>query len=222
MPRPTRYAPGGMVFHVLNRAALRRNLFECDADFAAFERILWETLRACPMRIVAYCLMSNHWHMVLWPERDDDLPSFMQRLTNTHVKRWKEHRHEVGLGPLYQGRYKSFPVQADDYFYQVVRYVERNPLRANLVPRAEEWRWSSLVAPAHSNAPAPLLADWPLPKPAHWLDYVNSVQTEGELSALRECVQRGTPYGNLDWINTTSERLHLNSTLHSPGRPRRS
>ena len=143
MSRPTRYAPG-MVFHVLNRGVGRRNLFDKDGDFLAFERVLLETLRIRPMRVCAYCLMSNHWHFVLWPERDGDLPAFMQQLTNTHVKRWKEHRHETGYGHLYQGRYKSFPVQTDDYFYQVVRYVERNPLRANLVACAELWPWSSL------------------------------------------------------------------------------
>src|SRR5208337_3318834 len=88
--------------------------------------------------------MPNHWHFVVWPERDGDLPAFMQQVTNTHVKRCKEHRHEIGYGHLYQGRYKCFPVEAEDYFYQVVRYVERNALRANLVERAESWGWSIL------------------------------------------------------------------------------
>jgi putative transposase len=88
--------------------------------------------------------MPNLWHFVVWPEWDGDLPAFMQQVTNTHVKRWKEHRHEIGYGHLYQGRYKRFPVETEDYFYQVVRYVERNALRANLGERAESWRWSSL------------------------------------------------------------------------------
>src|SRR3989304_6584106 len=144
MPRPTRYTPGGMVFHVLNRSVGRRALFEKDGDYLAFERVLEETLRTRPMRVCAYVVMPNHWHFVLWPERDGQLPAFMQQLTNTHVKRWKEHRHEIGDGHLYQGRYKCFPVQTDDYFYSVVRYVERNPLRANLAARAEDWRGSSL------------------------------------------------------------------------------
>lgn len=139
MPRSSRYAPGGMVFHVLNRAVGRRNLFDKPGDFEAFERVLQETLQLRPMRVCSYCWMSNHWHFILWPENDGDLAAFMQQLTNTHVKRWKEHRHETGYGPLYQGRYKSFPVQTEDYFYQVVRYVERNALRANLVERAEQW-----------------------------------------------------------------------------------
>jgi putative transposase len=122
----------------------RRTLFDKEGDFLAFKRVVEETLRTCKMRIWAYCLMSNHWHFVVWPESDGDLPTFMQQLTNMHVKRWKEHRREVGLGHLYQGRFKSFPVETDDYFYQVVRYVERNALRANMVLRAEDWPWSSL------------------------------------------------------------------------------
>jgi len=144
MSRPRRHFPGGMVFHVLNRGLGRRVLFTKDEDFLAFERVVEETLRTRRMRLCAYCLMPNHWHFVVWPERDGDLPAFMQQVTNTHVKRWKEHRHEIGYGHLYQGRYKCFPVETEDYFYQVVRYVERNALRANLVERAESWRWSSL------------------------------------------------------------------------------
>ncbi|MGA2702956.1 MAG: transposase [Isosphaeraceae bacterium] len=148
-----------MVFHVLNRGAGRRVLFTKDDDFLAFERVVEETLRTRRMRLWAYCLMPNQWHFVVWPERDGDLPALMQHVTNTHVKRWKEHRHEIGYGHLYQGRYKCFPVETEDYFYQVVRYVEQNALRANLVERAESWRWSSLrrvCAARRHGVPHPL------------------------------------------------------------------
>ena len=165
--------------------------------------------------------MPNHWHFVLWPERDGDLPAFMQRLTNTHVKRWQEHRHEIGYGHLYQGRYKSFPVQSDDYFYQVVRYVERNALRANLVERAEAWPWSSLSYPIREGSPKEILSDWPLPRPTNWTELVNEPQTESEVAALRRCVNRGAPYGDQDWIERTMEQLGLESTLRPRGRPRK-
>ena len=124
-------------------------LFLKDADFEAFERAIVKTLESRPMRICSYCLMSNPWHFVLWPERDGDLGAFMQKLTITHVRNWQENRRRVGYGHLYQGRYKSFPVESDDHFYQVVRYVERNALRAEMVPRAEDWRWSSLWRHVH-------------------------------------------------------------------------
>ena len=153
------------------------------------------------MRICSYCVMPNHWHFVLWPQHDGDLAAFMQRLTVTHVTRWQKNRRRVGEGHVYQGRFKSFPVETDDYFYQLVRYVERNALRANLVPRAEEWRWSSLWRREHgSPAEQTLLAEWPMPCPRHWLRYVNEAETESELEALRRSVHRGQPFGSGDWV----------------------
>ena len=140
MPRTARLARGGMIFHVLNRGVGRITLFLRDADFEAFERFIAKTLETCPMRIVAYCLMSNHWHLVLWPQHDGDLGAFMQKLTITHARNWQEHRHRVGYGHLFQGRYKSFPVKSDEHFYQVVQYVGRNALPAELLRRAENWR----------------------------------------------------------------------------------
>ena len=219
MPRPSRYAPGGMIFHVLNRGVGRRTLFDKQGDYQAFQRVLEETLRTRPMRICAYCLMPNHWHFILWPEHDGDLSAFMQQLTNTHVKRWQEHRREIGYGHLYQGRYKAFPVQSDDYFYQVARYVERNALRANLVERAEAWPWSSLGGPSRADWP-PLLAAWPLPRPGDWLEIVNRPQSEAELAAIRRCLQRGSPLGDTDWTAATAWALGLASTLRPRGRPK--
>ncbi len=131
MPRPSRNFPGGLVYHVLNRGVGRRTLFDKGGDFLAFEKVIEETLRTCRMRICAFCILSNHWHAVVRPESDGDLSAFMQQITNMHVKRWKEHRHEIGYGHLYQGRYKCFPVETEGYFYQVVRYVERNATAPN-------------------------------------------------------------------------------------------
>ena len=221
MSHASRHFPGGMVYHVLNRGVSRRTLFEKDQDFLAFERVVGETLRTCRMRICAYCLLSNHWHGVLWPECDGDLPAFMQQMTNMHVKRWKEHRHEVGYGHLYQGRYKCFPVETESYFYQVVRYVERNALRANLVARAEAWPWSSLRRGEREDPAFPILSPWPLPRPADWLEIVNCPQSEAELEALRRCVQRGSPFGSIDWTATTAKQLRIESSLRARGRPRK-
>src|SRR5215510_9306692 len=136
MPRLPRVAAGGVVYHVLNRRVAQLPLFEKDGDYAAFEHILEETIVRTGIRLLAYCLMPNHWHLVLWPREDGDLAAFMQRLTVTHVRRWHAHRHSVGTGHLYQGTYKSFPIQQDEHFLTVCRYIERNPLRAKLVPKA--------------------------------------------------------------------------------------
>jgi putative transposase len=221
MPRTARVAPGGIVFHVLNRGVARMQLFEKPGDYEAFDRVLNETLQAAAMRLLAYCLMPNHWHLLLWPEHDGDLAAFMQRLTITHVRRWQENRRYVGLGHVYQGRYKSFPVEEDEHFFAAARYVERNALRANLVLRAEEWHWSSLWRRCRGGTnEREVLAQWPLDMPTDWLDRVNRADNDKELEALRRSVQRGRPYGTSEWQRQIAKRLGLDSAYRSDGRPR--
>jgi putative transposase len=210
-----------MLFHVMNRGVGKMTLFETQQDYLAFETIIEETLRFRPMRICAYCLMPNHWHFVLWPERDGQLSSFMQRLTNTHVQRWQKNRDRVGTGHVYQARYKSFPVQSEDYFYRVARYVERNALRAKLVAHAEDWRWSSLWwRVAGDRKKKSLLADWPVPFPDNWRQFVNRPETVAELESLERCVKAGRPFGEAAWIEQIARQLGLESTLRTKGRPR--
>jgi putative transposase len=209
-----------MVFHVLNRGIARMQVFEKREDYEAFERTLCETLAHAPMRICAYCLLPNHWHFLLWPERDGDLAKFIQRLTITHVRRWQEHRHYVGLGHVYQGRYKSFPVEEDEHFLTVARYVERNALRANLVERAEQWRWGSLWRRCRGGIEKDtILTRWPVELPADWIERVNHADNEKELEALRRSVRRARPYGTPDWQRNIAKRLGLESAYRPAGRP---
>ncbi len=221
MPRIARVAPGGMVFHVLNRGVGRMQIFRAEKDYDAFHRVVEETLRVAPIRICAYCWMPNHWHFVLWPQRDGDLSRFLQRMANVHTQRWQRAKLCVGYGHLYQGRFKSFPIESDEHFYRVARYVERNALRAALVEHAEDWKWGSLRQRAGA-AHGPLLADWPLPEPSDWIGQVNRPQTEEELESIRRCVRRGSPYGNVTWVEQAAAQLGLQSTLHRRGRPRSS
>ena len=223
MGRPHRVALGGYVYHLLNRAKGRLPIFQKEPDYAAFEGILGEALEHVPgMRLLAYCLLPNHWHLVVWPRRDGELSDFGHWLTLTHTQRWHAHYQDVGTGHLYQGRFKSFPVAQDEHFLQLCRYVERNALRAGLVQRAEAWRWCSLARRRLGPRPGPeLLSAWPLPLPAAWLREVNRPQTEAELEALRRCVQRGQPYGEEGWAKRVAGRLGLESTLRPRGRPRR-
>ncbi|HEX4125334.1 MAG TPA: transposase, partial [Tepidisphaeraceae bacterium] len=88
------------IFHCLNRGNDRRELFADDGDYADFERVLASTLKAVPVRLLAYCLMPNHWHLLLWPKKEGELSRFMQRLTTTHVRRWHTRRHGEGRGHL--------------------------------------------------------------------------------------------------------------------------
>jgi len=198
------------------------NLFSKDKDYEAFEALLAETWPSRRVRICAYCLMPNHWHFLLWPEEDGDLAAFMQQLTTKHVRRWQLHRGRVGYGHVYQGRYKSFPVEEEAYLYQVARYVERNALRAGLAERAEAWRWSSLWRRIAGTADQrALLSAWPVPYPQDWCAFVNAPQTDAEVDAIRRCVVRGQPYGGEQWVHQTATQLGLGSTLRAPHRPRK-
>jgi len=149
MPRTARVAPGGLIYHVLNRGVGKTTLFRSRSDFEAFLRCLIATQQTTPMRLLAYCVMNNHWHLVLWPRNDGDLARFMLRLTTMHVRRWLINRHQVGTGHVYQGRYKSFAIQDDGHLATACRYVERNPVRVKAVKSSADWdqeNGSSLIA----------------------------------------------------------------------------
>jgi len=212
-----------MIFHVLNRGNARDPIFLENADYDAFEKIMAETMEHVVMRVLGYCLMPNHWHLVLWPVDDGDLGRFVQRLTTTHVRRWHLYRHTVGSGHLYQGTYKSFPIEDDDHLLTVLRYVERNPVRPTLVARAEQWRSSSLWRWLHpgDDKDRPALCPWPIARPADWQARVNRALTNKELEALRASVVRGRPFGDEDWQKRTAKRLSLESTFRPRGRPRK-
>lgn len=132
------------MYHALIRAVARLPLFQKDADYIAFLQVMHDALERHPTRLLAFCLMPNHWHMVLGPRADDELTRFLRWLTHTYTMRWHAHYHTSGTGHVYQGRFKAFPVETNEYYYTVMRYVERNALRANLVERAEAGRWGSL------------------------------------------------------------------------------
>jgi putative transposase len=184
--------------------------------------VLEETLEQVPMRLLSYCLMPTHWHLVLWPRKTGDLAAFMQRLTTMHVRRWHRHRHSDGRGHLYQGTYKSFPVQEDAHFSTVARYVERNALRGGKVKRAEDWQWGSLWRRlTGSPQQRQILSEWPVERRRDWLQWVNRPQTEKELAALREAVKRGRPFGDPAWQGRTAKKLNLESTFRERGRPRK-
>jgi putative transposase len=208
---------------VLNRGNGREAIFLKDGDYEAFERILAEALEHVPgMRLLSYCLMPNHWHLVLWPRHNGELSDFMHWLTLTHTQRWHAHNHNVGGGHLYQGRFKSFPIEANEHLLTVCRYVERNALRAGLVKRAQAWIWCSLARRGMpEQAGRPVLSPGPVPWPDDWLALVNRPQSEAEVAALRRCVQRGQPFGAEAWTKRTAARLGLASTLRARGRPKK-
>jgi putative transposase len=206
---------------VLNRRVGRQTLFEKPTDYVAFEKILAEAYDQARIRIAAYCLMPNHWHLLLWPRRDGELSEVLRWITVTHTQRWHAHHQSSGTGPVYQGRFKSFPVQTNEHFLTVARYVERNARRARLVTRAEDWRWSSLWRRGQGNSMLTAwLSDWPVERPRDWAARVNRPDTPAELEAVRLSVQRGRPFGAESWVQRMVKRFEMESTLRPRGRPK--
>jgi putative transposase len=222
MGRPPRATAGGVVYHVLNRANFGLTLFAADRDYATFAGALTEALGRRPMRLLAYCLVPDSFALLLWPSGDGDLSAFMRTLTLVHTLRWHADHKSTGSGHVYQGRFRSFPVQPNEHFLTVCRHLERGGMRAGLVARAQDWRWSSLWQRQPGNtAPAPSLSRWPVAAPTDWTRRVNTPLRDAEIEAVERSLERGQPFGGQRWQATITERLGLESTFRPRGRPRK-
>ncbi len=219
MPRRTTTGTAGIVFHVINRGVRRLGLFDQAGDYRAWLTAFAEAQRRVPIDIFAYCLMPNHFHLVVRPREDGHLAEFMRLGTVTHSMRWHRYRGSAGTGAVYQGRYRAFPVQTNRYFFSVCRYVEANALRASLVEHAEDWPWSSLAARCR-NRHLLQLSEWPILQPSDWIQQVNSSGAKAELDAVRRCIIKRIPLGDDDWSRATAVPLGLTRGFRRSGRPR--
>jgi putative transposase len=217
MPRTARASVGGIIYHALNRGNRRADVFHKPADYDAFLEIIAEARQRLSVDLFGYCLMPNHFHLVLRLHHDGDLGRWMRWLLTAHAQRY--HRHYNTTGHVWQGRYKAFPIQDDGHLATVLRYVERNPLRAELIARAEHWKWSSL--PGRLARDPLLWLDKPAPRDSHWVKRVNEPLSAGDLQRLRTSVDRERPFGSDDWTQRTAEQLGLESTLRGRGRPKK-
>jgi len=205
MPRRHRlFFETGLVFHVLNRGAKRAVLFHEDDDYDSFVGLLRAAVSRFKVAVYAYCLMPNHWHVVIAPGSGHELSRFMHWLTVMHASHWHVKRDSVGQGAVYQGRFKAIPVGTDHHFLRLVRYVERNAMQAGIVNRAEDWRWSSL---SRRGIDACWLSDWPVPRPDDWIDEVNATPPPAELEAIRTAVAHSVPFGDPAWRLSVSTQL---------------
>ena len=189
--RPTR-GSGGCIYHVMNRATRGQGLFHDDDAYLLFLRTLREARELIPMRLLAYCLMPNHWHLLLWPAADGELPLFMKWLSMTHARRLHRACGSEGKGAVYQGRFKSVLVYGESAFYRVARYVERNPVRAGFVNGAASWRWSSASG---DRAYRLAIARWPVAKPTDWIRFIDGGEPAEELDELRQRLKRRLAIG---------------------------
>ena len=218
MPRTARASVGDYCYHVMNRGNARAEVFHADGDYQVFLDLLRHASQRVPMRILAYCLMPNHFHVALWPYRDGDLSRWMQWLLTAHVRRY--HTYHESSGHVWQGRFKAFPIEQDDHLLTVLRYIELNPVRAQLVTCAEDWRWSSARAWKESVR-GPRLEAGPVARPQSWLDWVNGPMQEAEVQQIRHSVKRNAPFGSAAWSAVTAELLGLDASLRPIGQPQK-
>ena len=221
MSRIPRVDIGGEIYHVLNRANARVQIFDNNKDYEQFEDILEEAVEKYNVSLLAYCVMPNHWHLVIKPKDDGDLQKFMSWLSNTHTRRWHVSKKTVGQGHLYQGRYKSFICADDQHLLTVLRYVERNAKSAKLVNKAEDWRWSSVWRRESGNSELKMmLSDWPTTIPNDYLEFLNRPLTATEEEKLARSEDKNVPYGNDDWIDKVTIKYGITQVLRGVGRPK--
>ncbi|GIX48877.1 MAG: transposase [Candidatus Tectimicrobiota bacterium] len=211
MPRIPRGQMAGYAYHVINRGNARAPVFHKAHDYEAFVELLARAKARHPVRLFAFCLMPNHFHLLLEPASSTALSQFMQWLLTSHVRRY--HHHYQSSGHVWQGRFKSFPIQRDEHLLTVLRYIVQNPVRAGLVAQAGEWPWSSLRW-RH------LVDPWPLGEERAWETAAALPLAERELEAVRECVKRQRPFGAQAWQAEVARHLGLEATLRPRGRPR--
>jgi putative transposase len=188
MPHHSRNLPAGNVVHVVNRGNDKRLLFERAREYDEFLQLVAWAKDVCPVRIVAYCVMSNHWHFVFWVEIEWDVSAFLHRLTTTHAIRWRRRTCTVGNGHVYQDRFKAKSIFTERYYYNCLRYVEQNALSAGLVGSAKEWRWSSL-AERLGNGRSILSPD-PVGVPLGWAELVDQPLPERDADEIRNSLKR--------------------------------
>ena len=218
MPRVKRGLSDGLIYHVLNRGNGKEEIFHKEKDFWAFIELIKQAKKRHPIDIFAYCLMPNHFHLVVRPFQANYLSKWMQWLMTSHVRRY--HRHYKTTGHIWQGRFKSFIIQKDEHLLTVLRYVERNPVRARLVFSARDWRWSS-HRERISKELEKVIDNIPISLPYEWNKYVDEPLTEIELEKLRQSLIRQSPFGSVEWQKKISQKLGLEHTLKPRGRPRK-
>jgi putative transposase len=210
MPRIPRGQQAGYAYHVINRGNGRATVFHKDQDYEAFLSILSLAKARHPVKLFAFCVMPNHFHFVLEALHQRSLSQFMQWLLTSHVRRY--HTHYGGSGHIWQGRFKSFPIQRDGHLLTVLRYVLQNPVRSDLAASVDAWPWSSWRRRELAD-PCPVEPD------ADWVEKIDDPLSAQQLISVRESVNRQRPFGELAWQTKTASQFGLESTLRSRGRP---
>lgn len=213
MPRRRVAGCGGFVFHVMNRSAKQLTLFEAPDDYDLFLQVLLDAESVCPIRLLEYCVMPNHWHLLVWPERDDELSRYMRWITGVHGQRWRRALGQPGKGAVYQGRYRWVAVQDGNHYDVARRYIQQNPVRAGLVEEPDQWAWSS--ASRAGRHPRPTLHQGPLADDPQ-ADLSTSRSLDADLAQqMRESLRSGQPFGDARWSRALEVRTWLTAVLEA-------
>lgn len=205
MPRMARRYQVAEFQHVVNRASVRAKLFHGAADYELFVELLARTVDKFALPLMAYCVMPNHWHLVVASVSHSELSRSMQWLTGVHAMRWCRDHPRRGPGPVYQDRFKSIPVQEGINLHRVLRYVERNAAASELAPRAEDWRWCSAYQRSR-NCDRPTLRAIDLLPPEDWLRYLNEPTPSPDIAYA---IRRNLPLGDEAWVRSRRAALGL-------------
>jgi len=213
MPRRRVAGCGGFVFHVMNRSAKQLTLFEAADDYELFLQVLVEAEGVCPIRLLEYCVMPNHWHLLVWPERDDELSRYMRWITGVHGQRWRRAVGLPGKGAVYQGRYRWVAVQDGDHYDVARRYIQQNPVRAGLVEEPEQWAWSS--ASVAGRQPRPTLHCGPRAHDPQRDRSASRALDADTAQQMRESLRSGQPFGDARWSRALEVRIWLMAVLEA-------
>jgi putative transposase len=218
MARIKRCLAEGLTYHVINRGNGKQRVFHKNKDYNAFFRLMKEAKKRYPLNIYAYCLMPNHFHLVLMPDQPHHLSKWMHWLMTIHARRY--HYFYNTSGHIWQSRFKSFIIQNDEHLITVLRYVEANPVRGKLALSSKDWLWSSHRERIGKES-GKILDALPIKLPSNWNEYVDKQLTCANLENLRQSVNRQAPFGDIEWQKKTSHQLGLEQTLKPRGRPKK-
>jgi putative transposase len=225
MGRLPRAIDDGLIYHALNRGNNRADVFADDGDYEAFLESLRSTRARYPFRLYGYCLMPNHFHLLLQPEPGQSISRILQSLTVAHT--WRYHKRNRSSGHVWQGRFRSPVIQGDEHLLVVLRYIEANPLRASMVADLGDYRWSSYQTHGLGR-PDALLSPFPewerlgpteAQRRRRWRAKLRASQRLEELRAVRASVCSGRPFGHPEWTEQIAARLRIDLHPKPRGRP---
>lgn len=219
MPRIARAIAVGYPHHVTQRGNYRQTVFEFDEDYAQYLAWLETYSRTFGLNIWAYCLMSNHVHLIAVPTKEDSLANTL-RILHTRYSRWINQRRNIS-GHLWQGRFYSCALD-ERHLFAAIRYVENNPVRGGLADRAEKYKWSSAESHVLKKPNSILSPDCYLVKEIE--DWSSFLSERGDTALIRNIIQStrtGRPCGDETFVSTLESFLGRRFTSQPRGRPRK-